>query len=415
MKKIICNILVIMCIITLNTSVFASTYIYPIESEKNVTSKKEEKDASSISTESKAVTPEFNFESQAQILIEPYTLQVLYENNADEHLKPASVTKVMTLLLAMEEIDKGNLKYDDLVTCSENASTMGGSQIWFKPGETLTVDECLKAICVVSANDVTVALAEHIAGTEENFVARMNEKAKELGMNNTCFKNCHGIDEEGRYTCARDIALMSAEILTKHQAITKYTTIWMDTLRNGTFELSNTNKLIKYYDGAIGLKTGFTTDAGYNLSFAAKRNDTMFIAVAMKAPSSQVRNKEVSALMDYAFATYESKKIYSSDYVIEKVKLSKNINDEVNIKIKDDISCLLPKGSKIETENKITYEVDLKAPLEKDTVVGKVEVFEKETSKLIGKSDLYIENEVLKSSYVDYLKAFYKILSNNNC
>ena len=200
-----------------------------------------------------------NLESGAAILIEQSTGQVLYSHNAHEQLRPASVTKVMSILLIMEQIDNGKLSYSDTIPCSETARSMGGSQIWLDTTETLTVDEMLKAICVVSANDCVMAMAEHIAGSEQAFVQMMNDKAKELGMNDTCFKNCHGIDEDGHVTSAYDIALMSRELLSKHPDITKYTTIWMDSLRDGKSQLVNTNNLIRTYKGITGLKTGSTS------------------------------------------------------------------------------------------------------------------------------------------------------------
>ena len=233
-----------------------------------------------------------DLKSGAAILIEQNTGQVLYEHNVHEKLRPASVTKVMTLLLIMEALDDGRIKLDDKIACSENAAAMGGSQIWLDVREELTVDEMLKAICVVSANDCTVAMAEHLAGSEELFVQQMNEKAKALGMNDTTFKNCHGIDEDGHLTSAYDISLMSRELMLKHPGITKYTTIWMDSLRDGKSELVNTNKLIRTYSGATGLKTGSTSLALFNLSATATKNDLSLIAVIMKAESSAVRFAE---------------------------------------------------------------------------------------------------------------------------
>ena len=208
-------------------------------------------------------------ECGSAILIEQNSGEILYEHNIHEQLRPASVTKVMTILLIMEEIDNGNLSYDDMIPCSERAASMGGSHIWLDTTEELSVSDMLKAICVVSANDCTVAMAEHIAGSEEAFVDRMNQRAKELGMNDTTFKNCHGIDEDGHVTSAYDISVMSRELLTKHPKITEYTTIWMDSLRNGESELVNTNKLIRNYSGATGLKTGSTSLALFNLSCAS--------------------------------------------------------------------------------------------------------------------------------------------------
>ena len=213
-----------------------------------------------------------------------------------ESLRPASVTKVMSILLIMESLDSGQIKLEDKVPCSENARSMGGSQIWLNETEILTVNEMLKAMCVVSANDCTVAMAEFLAGSQEAFVEKMNTRAKELGMNDTCFKNCHGIDEDGHVTSSYDIALMSRELLTKHPSIKNYTTIWMDSLRDGKSQLVNTNKLIRNYQGATGLKTGSTSLALYNLSASATRNGLSLIAVIMKAPSTKVRFAEAQKL-----------------------------------------------------------------------------------------------------------------------
>ena len=213
-----------------------------------------------------------NLQSGGAILIEQTTGKVLYEHNIHEQLRPASVTKVMSILLIMEALDSGQITLEDKVPCSETAAGMGGSQIWLEVGEELTVDEMLKAICVVSANDCTVAMAEYLCGSQEAFVEKMNERAKELGMDDTTFKNCHGIDEDGHVTSAYDIALMSRELLNNHPTILNYTTIWMDTLRDGESELVNTNKLIRNYKGATGLKTGSTSVALYNLSASATRD-----------------------------------------------------------------------------------------------------------------------------------------------
>ncbi len=254
-----------------------------------------------------------------------------------------------------------------------------------------------------------MAMAEHIGGTEQNFVEMMNKKAKELGMNNTCFKNCHGIDEEGHYTTARDIALMSAELLTSHPGIIKYTTIWMDTLRNGEFGLSNTNKLIKYYDGAIGLKTGYTSSAGYNLSGAATRNGTTFLAVVLKAPSSEIRNKEVSELLNYGFSTYETAKLYEKDMTVDTLDIDKCLNNKAIINTLEDVCVLKNKGQKIETEEKVTYTANLKAPMSEGTKVGKIEIFDKESREKIGETELYLKNDINKSKFMDYFKRVFEI------
>lgn len=381
----------------ITTNVLAAGYIYKFNDIK--------KDESSIST---MATPEFSFQSESQYLMEPYSGKVLYANNEDERLLPASVTKIMTLLLIMEQIDSGKLSYDDKVTCSSNASKMGGSQIWFKDGEQLTIDDALKAICVVSANDVTVAMAELIGGTEGNFVNMMNKKAEELGMVNTCFKNSHGIDEDGHYTTAKDIALMSRELITKHPDIIKYTSIWMDSLRDGTFGLTNTNKLIRFYEGANGLKTGSTSQALFNLASTATRDGTTFLAVVMRAPSSDIRAEESKQLLNYAFSTYQTQAIYSKDITVDEIDINKNVGGNVEIITQSDITALVEKGSKIDTNYKITYNDLLIAPISKDQVIGKIEVFNTSSGEKIGESNLLLKDEVLRSNFKEY---FEKVLS----
>lgn len=313
----------------------------------------------------------------------------------------------MTMLLIMEQIDSGKISYNDKITCSKKASGMGGSQIWFKEGEELTVDEALKAIAVVSANDVCVAFSEYIGGSEDNFVKMMNDKAKALGMENTNFKNCHGIDEEGHYTTAKDIAIMSRELINKHPDILKYTSIWQDTLRNGEFGLNSTNKLIRFYEGATGLKTGSTSQALFNLSGSATRNGTSFIAVVMRAPSSAIRLEEIKQLLDYGFANYEVKKICQKDVLIGDVQVSKCVNKKHRVLVKDDVTILTDKGVKFDTLEKITYNENLKAPMSKGTVVGKIEMFNKQTNEKVGESELVIAEDINKSTFNDYLKAIF--------
>lgn len=247
---------------------------------------------------------ELPISSQAAILMEKTTGRVLYAKNEHEALEPASVTKVMTLLLTMEAIDSGALSYADVVTASANASSMGGSQVYLKAGEQMTVEDLLKAVCVASGNDASVALAEHLAGVTELFAERMNNRAKELGMNDTHFVNCNGLPAEGHVTSAYDIALMSRELILHHPDIRRFTTIWMDTLRNGAFQLSNTNKLIRFYDGATGLKTGSTGSAGYCISATAERDGMELIAVTLKADTSDQRFEDAKALLNYGFSTY---------------------------------------------------------------------------------------------------------------
>lgn len=316
-----------------------------------------------------------NLESGAAVLIEQSTGQVLYSHNMHEKLRPASVTKVMSILLIMEQIDKGALSYSDRVGCSETARSMGGSQIWLDTTETLSVDEMLKAICVVSANDCVVAMAEHIAGSEEAFVQMMNDKAKELGMNDTTFKNCHGIDEDGHVTSAYDIALMSRELLSKHSDITKYTTIWMDSLRDGKSELVNTNKLIRTYKGITGLKTGSTSLALYNLSASATRDDLSLIAVIMKAPSTKLRFAEAQKLLDYGFNKFSFKSFGKKDSVIKNISVNKGVKNNVDVILQSDAGALIEKGK----ENQITQSVEVndivEAPVKKGDVLRKGNFF----------------------------------------
>ena len=392
LSKIIVSMIIIN-ILNVNY-IIGAQYLYQVKNQESGVE-------SSIST---VASPSFTFESEAQVLMEPSTGEILYANNETEHMLPASVTKVMTLLLIMEQIDGGVLDYTDTVTCSKNASEMGGSQIWFEEGEQITIDEALKAICIVSANDVTVAMAELIGGSEENFVMAMNAKAKELGMENTHFVNSHGIDEEGHYTCAKDIAIMARELITKHPNILNYTSIWMDSLRDGTTELTSTNKLIRFYDGATGLKTGYTSNALYNLVGTATRGDTTFISVIMRAPSSDIRLAETKTLLDYGFATYETKKICSSNTILEELNVNKNINQKLETRLEDDIYSLMEKGKKVETEQIITYNEDLVAPIEQNQVVGKIEIINKDNQEVIGQTNILANNLVEKSNLFDYLK-----------
>ena len=247
---------------------------------------------------------ELTLTSHAALLMEKTTGQILYAQNEHDALPPASVTKIMTVLLTMEAISSGRIALDDTVTVSAYAAGMGGSQVFLAEGEQITVDDLLKAVCVSSGNDAAVALAEHVAGVTELFVEQMNNRARELGMKDTHFGNCTGLTAEGHVTSAHDIALMSRELLLHHPEVRNYTTIWMDTLRGGTFGLSNTNKLIRFYDGATGLKTGFTREAGYCISATAERDGMELIAVIMKGTTSDSRNADAKTLLNYGFSTY---------------------------------------------------------------------------------------------------------------
>ncbi len=247
---------------------------------------------------------ELTLTSHAALLMEKSTGQILYAQNEHDALPPASVTKIMTVLLTMEAIDDGRISLEDMVTVSAYAAGMGGSQVFLAEGEQMSVDDLLKAVCVSSGNDAAVALAEHVAGVTELFVEQMNNRARQLGMQDTHFVNCTGLTAEGHVTSAHDIALMSRELLLHHPQVRNYTTIWMDTLRNGTFGLSNTNKLIRFYEGATGLKTGFTQEAGYCISATAERDGMELIAVIMKGTTSDSRNTDAKTLLNYGFSTY---------------------------------------------------------------------------------------------------------------
>ena len=341
-----------------------------IESEE--ANAKQDTNTSSNSNNNSSSTNSLNLESGGAILIEQKTGEVLCEHNPHEKLRPASVTKVMSLLLIMEALDSGQIALTDKVPCTEDAAGMGGSQIWLEVGEELTVDEMLKAICVVSANDCTVAMADYLCGSEEAFVQKMNERAKELGMNDTTFMNCHGIDEDGHLTSAYDIALMSRELLNNHPTILNYTTIWMDTLRNGESELVNTNKLIRNYKGATGLKTGSTSVALYNLSASATRDGLSLIAVIMKAPTTKIRFSEAQKLLDYGFSNYQYKDLASKGTVLKEADVTKGVTSKVNLVIENDVGILVKKGEDKNIEQTINVEENLSAPIYENQKVGEV-------------------------------------------
>ena len=307
------------------------------------------------------------------ILMEKTTGKVLYEQDAETQYEPASVTKVMTLLLVMEAIDSGSLGWDDMVTASTHAISMGGSQIWLKENEQMTVRDMVKAVTVVSANDCAVALAEHIAGSEDAFVERMNQRARELGMNHTTFVNCTGLPAPGHLTCAYDIARMSRELILNHPAIREYTTIWMDTLRDGTFQLSNTNRLIFYYEGATGLKTGFTDTALYCLSATAERDGMELIAVVMHAPTSNDRFDSAKVLLNYGFANYALTDVYP-DQAIPPVSVLLGERDTVQPVTARPCSILLEKSKSGAVTTQVNLADSVEAPVEPGQKLGELQV-----------------------------------------
>lgn len=345
-------------------------------------------------------------ESESGILIEQHSGQILFEHNSHEKLRPASVTKVMSILLIMEAIDSGTLSYTDKIPCTEAAAAMGGSQIWLDVREELTVDKMLKAICVVSANDCTVAMAEYLCGSQEAFVEKMNTKAQELGMKDTSFKNCHGLDEDGHLTSAYDIALMSRELLNKHPSITKYTTIWMDTLRDGKSQLVNTNKLIRNYKGMTGLKTGSTSLALYNLSASATRDGLSLIAVIMKGPTGAIRFSEAQKLLDYGFSNYQYKELAGKYECLKNVTVQKGTEDNLNILFDEDAGVIIKKGENKNIEQIISVPDTLIAPITKGQKVGEVSYCL--DGERITTINIIAEKEIKKISLINFSNKLYK-------
>ncbi len=340
-------------------------------------------------------------DSESAILLDENSGTILYAKNEHARLRPASVTKVMTLLLVMEALDRGEISLDDRVPCSEKARKMGGSQIWLNETEQLTVHEMLKAICVVSANDCSVAIAEFIGGSEEMFVQKMNEKAKELGMNDTTFKNCHGIDEDGHLTSAYDIALMSRELSKNHPKIHEYTKIWMDSLRDGKSQLVNTNKLVRFYAGCTGLKTGSTSLAGFNLSATATRNDLKLIGVVVHGTTSQNRFDDAKKLLDYGFSNFSNKVLATKDQVIETIPIEKARQKEVEVVVENDLTALLSKGEEKNVRTEIIYDEKVSAPIAYKEKVGSINCYLND--ELIGSENLLSNQEVKKKSLINYL------------
>ena len=303
------------------------------------------------------------------ILMEKTTGEILYEKNANEHLAPASVTKVMTMLLIVEAIDSGALSTDEIVTCSANAASMGGSQVYLAEGEQMSVHDLLKSLVVSSANDAAVALAEHIASSEEAFVSKMNQRAEELGLKDTHFTNCTGLfDDDDHYTSAHDIAVISRELIS-HSMIREYTTIWMDTIRDGTFGLANTNKLIYYYSGATGLKTGFTEKAMYCLSATAERDGVEYIAVVMHGETSADRFDSAKTLLNYAFANYTVLSL-DTEELLPEIQVTLGTQDTVQTICNTNSNLLLPKAQAADVEYDVEYVDSIQAPVKAGQELG---------------------------------------------
>lgn len=311
--------------------------------------------------------------AKAAVLMDVATGRILMKHNENERLYPASVTKIMPLLLVMEAIDSGRISLDDVVTVSGTAAAKGGSQIWLKEGEQMTVDELIKATAVYSANDACTALGEYIAGSDEAFVKMLNDRAKELGMNNTNFENCTGLDDttENHLTTALDVAIMSRELL-KHEKITEYTTIWMDSLRNGQTELVNTNKLVRFYEGTTGLKTGTTSKAGCCVSASAKREGTHLVAVVMGSDNSSDRFETAKSMLNWGFANYSTVTPVIDGKLIPDVGVINGVEEKITPEIPLADSVLIEKGREGEISQTIDLAVDVAAPVEKGQVLGTV-------------------------------------------
>lgn len=347
-----------------------------------------------------------NVDAKSALLIEPTSGKVIYEKNSNEKFAPASVTKIMTMLLAMEAVDSGKIKLDDKITCSENAKKMGGSSMILDTGEVRTVEEILKGIAIASGNDAAVAMAEFLAGTEENFVVMMNSKAQDLGMNNTSFKNCTGLSAPEHYSTANDIAIMSMELL-KHPTILKYTGTYMETITEGRktpIGLVNHNKLVRFFNGCDGLKTGFTNEAMYCISATAVHDNVRMLAVIMGAPSFKVRNKDAGMLMNYGFSKFENKILVNKDDDIEKINLDKHGEKYFMLKSFDTLSLIMEKGSKDEINKKIILNAEKKF-FKKGEEIGVCEFYNGE--KLVGTVKVYSDRDVKKNGVLNNLKEYF--------
>ncbi len=332
-----------------------------------------------------------DIKAKSSILMEVKTGKILYEDNADQKLAPASITKVMPLLLVMEALERGDLSLETVIYASEHACSMGGSQIWLEPGEGMTVDELLKATVIASANDACVALGEAIAGSEEGFVSLMNKRAKELGMNNTNFVNATGLDAEGHLTSAHDVAVMSAELI-KYELIKKYSTVWMDSLRDGKSELVNTNKLVRFYEGTTGLKTGTTGIAKYCLSATAKRNGMELVAVVLAGETSNDRFNGAKKLLDYGFANYSFQNIYADLKDGTQAEVNKGVKKKVFVTTKDTVDILSAKTDAKEIIRKTEWNEKIEAPIKIGDVLGYVNVYEGQTQ--VGRIEIIAAEDV---------------------
>ena len=336
------------------------------------------------------------------ILIEANTGKIIYEKNKDKRVAVASMTKMVAQIIILEQVEAGKIKWSDVVTVSKNAEEMGGSQIYIQQGEKITIEDLMKGISMASGNDATVQMAEVIAGSESKFVEMMNNKVKQLGLKNTQFKNCTGLDEEGHYSSAYDMALIAKELVVNHPEILRFSSMYEDYLREDTdnkFWLVNTNKLVRFYEGADGLKTGHTDAAGYCLAATAKRNDLRLIGVVLGVPSGKVRNTQTMNLLDYGFNSVRLNNLKKSGTIIKNVKLDKANYKSINIVLKDDLSVVESVDGK---EHKYTYDInidDIRLPIKKGDVIGKINVLE--NKKIVSSSVLTTDCNINKLNFFD--------------
>lgn len=346
-------------------------------------------------------------DAKSALLIEPTTGKILYEKNSDEKFAPASVTKVMTMLLTMEAVDSGKISLQDKVTCSENAKKMGGSTMLLDTGEIRTVEELLKGVAIASGNDAAVALAEYLGGSESGFVEMMNSRAKELGMVNTTFKNCNGLPIDGHVSTAKDIAIMSMELL-KHPTILKYSSIYMETISEGRkspIELVNHNKLVRFFEGCDGLKTGYTEEAKYCITATATRNGVRMLSVIMGAPTYKVRNRDAGMLLNFGFSKFEGKKVISKDEDVENIYLNKQTDKFLVAKAKNDLVAIMPKGTNAEVQKKVVID-EIKKEYKAGDIVGRCEVYLGEEK--IGETELYSDRDIKSGGILDNFKFNFK-------
>ena len=363
-----------------------------------------------VKAEDQALIPN----AKSGVLMEASTGKIIFEKNKDEKVAVASMTKMVAQILILEAIEKGEIKWTDKVTASSNASSMGGSQIFLSTGEVLTVEEMMKGISMASANDATVAMAEFLKGTEIDFVKEMNKKVKSLGLKNTQFKNCTGLDEEGHYSTAYDMAVIAKELL-KHEEILKFSSKYEDYLRVNTpnkFWLVNTNKLVRFYEGADGLKTGHTDAAKYCLAATAKKNDMRLIAIVLGEEVSKVRNSETMALLDYGFNTYQVQIVKKKNEIVKTENIEKASTKKIEYVPVTDIGILSKKG---DTKKKYSYDIKItknKLPLTKGEVVGKIKI--KDGNTVVGEKDITVKQSTKKLSYLTLLRnTIYDIASGN--